>query len=574
MSGVKCNVDPIRALAIMADCPDISDQQDAALSELFPHYLFYSRSDHGIYCRCSGCNQHWTEPWLSQLETPETFPLKHGNSHNKLSRCPRCERMVTLKQDGITRNGDKLWQEIPVLFLLAAKDGGLYGRFALARKSYRHSRTPPITLEEKHRYYWKIPDAEYTKGTVLHLKNARHYNFEKDVVFQGWGVAKTCGEPWALEVGTYNYETKIQDYVVLGYDELAKSGLRYNSYKTLFPDREHGLCAWLGWYASGLPQLEMVARLGLRGIAEDLRERGCKNNRLLNWKAARPDHFLKLKPETAKACLRAGISSAAEVEFAQSMEREAMRTEQIAELLPFAKYGITKRICDAAHGCGVKPAKICRYLMEQGQMYPGGESAAVNAWVDYMEECLTIGLNLQSELVVMPRDLGAAHRATSSGVKNLTDEKLDAAYKENRLPELRKKYEFDDGELCILVPSGMRPIIGEGKRLKHCVGGYAERHVKGVKTVLFLRHSKQRAKSLVTVEMDGNAIMQIHGYDDERTACPENPERVNPRALYQEFLGRWLSWLKAGSPRDANGQPKVPKRKAAKEQAACAGRSA
>jgi len=103
----------------------------------------------------------------------------------------------------------------------------------------------------------------------------------------------------------------------------------------------------------------------------------------------------------------------------------------------------------------------------------------------------------------------------------------------------------------------------EGKALHHCVGGYAARHMEGVTTILFLRRTNAPATPYITLEMDGNQLRQIHGYDNERSACPENPGRVSPRTIHKKFLDTWLRWLRAGSKRNEDGAPKVPRRKAA-----------
>ena len=124
-----------------------------------------------------------------------------------------------------------------------------------------------------------------------------------------------------------------------------------------------------------------------------------------------------------------------------------------------------------------------------------------------------------------------------------------------RYKKLVKKYTFALGGFEIQVPRNGTEISEEGKRLHHCVGGYAERHLKGATIILFLRRSEQKDTPLVTIEMKGNKIVQIHGFDDERTACPENPNRTPCRKLYDYFLEPWLQWLAEGSKRDKEGNP-------------------
>ena len=104
-------------------------------------------------------------------------------------------------------------------------------------------------------------------------------------------------------------------------------------------------------------------------------------------------------------------------------------------------------------------------------------------------------------------------------------------------------------------------IAEEGKKLRHCVGGYADRHMNGATTILLLRRRDRPHTPLATIEMNGNRIMQVHGYRNEIEPCAENPERVSARELYKNVLDPWLKWLKGGSKREKDGRPKLPKNK-------------
>ncbi|MDE6280555.1 MAG: PcfJ domain-containing protein, partial [Oscillospiraceae bacterium] len=119
--------------------------------------------------------------------------------------------------------------------------------------------------------------------------------------------------------------------------------------------------------------------------------------------------------------------------------------------------------------------------------------------------------------------------------------------------ELEKKYGFVMGGCVIRVPAGKNEILEEGRKLKHCVGGYADRHMRGAVTILFMRKVKKPNEPYVTIEMRGNKIMQIHGYRNDIGG-------ENPRTQHKEFLAAWLNWLKRGSPQDKQGNPKLPRK--------------
>ena len=118
------------------------------------------------------------------------------------------------------------------------------------------------------------------------------------------------------------------------------------------------------------------------------------------------------------------------------------------------------------------------------------------------------------------------------------------------------KYCFELDGLQIVFPQTAASIRYEGKVLRHCVGGYAKRHLEGVLTILFLRKCAAPDRPYVTVEMCGNSIGQVHGYGNDRG-------RESPLKTHREFFDVWLAWLKAGSRRDEDGTPILPRRKGA-----------
>ena len=84
----------------------------------------------------------------------------------------------------------------------------------------------------------------------------------------------------------------------------------------------------------------------------------------------------------------------------------------------------------------------------------------------------------------------------SKGAAQPAADRTEAAEKPGRAPASatarRLKYEFELDGLRIVFPMTAAAIRREGKLLRHCVGGYADRHMKGVVTILFLRSEERR----------------------------------------------------------------------------------
>lgn len=177
-----------------------------------------------------------------------------------------------------------------------------------------------------------------------------------------------------------------------------------------------------------------------------------------------------------------------------------------------------------------------------------------DAYRDYLEAAYLMGVCLEHSRVLFPEDLWASHdRITAQLLARQSDStEGKAAFKG---VDRMKKYSFELNGLRIVFPMTASSIKWEGKALSHCVGGYAERHIKGVCTILFLRKVQEPNTPYVTIEMDGNQIRQIHGYNNERGGGPD------PRKVHKAFLDTWLAWLRAGSRRDKDGKPTLPKRK-------------
>lgn len=174
---------------------------------------------------------------------------------------------------------------------------------------------------------------------------------------------------------------------------------------------------------------------------------------------------------------------------------------------------------------------------------------------DYLDAAYALGRCMEHSAVLWPEQLYTAHdmAVAERAEKEARTEKSRRAAS---LKERRLKYEFELDGLRIIFPATGGAIRREGRALDHCVGGYAERHLNGVCTILFLRRADDPHTPYVTIEMDGNQIRQIHGYHNDTLAGSPKP-----REAHKDFLETWLHWLRAGSRRNEDGTPRLPKRK-------------
>lgn len=80
----------------------------------------------------------------------------------------------------------------------------------------------------------------------------------------------------------------------------------------------------------------------------------------------------------------------------------------------------------------------------------------------------------------------------------------------------QKKWEFSGEKFSIVFPMKLSDVKQEGASLNHCVGGYAERHLKNETTILFLRKNESIDTSFYTIELRSAdyrrySVVQVHG---------------------------------------------------------------
>ncbi len=84
-----------------------------------------------------------------------------------------------------------------------------------------------------------------------------------------------------------------------------------------------------------------------------------------------------------------------------------------------------------------------------------------------------------------------------------------------------KDYKTKDGEYVFTHPSCADDVKQEGYNLNHCCASYISKVIQGTSKLVFLRYAKSIAKSLVTIEICNNAIVQARGASNRSISQPE-----------------------------------------------------
>ena len=89
---------------------------------------------------------------------------------------------------------------------------------------------------------------------------------------------------------------------------------------------------------------------------------------------------------------------------------------------------------------------------------------------------------------------------------------------------------YENKEYIVIAPKSSNDVIDEGYQLGHCVGSYVSRIVAGETNILFVRYKSTPTESLVTVEVNDNAICQYRGKGNRSVTEEE-----------KDFLKEWAT---------------------------------
>lgn len=550
---VKCNMTPEeqeKALALFTNYRSTEELEKS--KSFFERFLFFEtwgRRNFREYF-CPECGLFEIERPYGGFDVYQDDPFM--DHHGDRVECPYCHQTYTLICLGRMRNMSSLRRTERVAFFRAV-NGVLTVSAGTAEMNYSMDDLDPYpNYRETARYVVEPGKRQMWRPTYKWTGYPTRYEVS------GWEAKKTFVEPFAR---THYMGISIIPGEVgnVGIDAIQKTGMKYCqlyefALRRWGVDLEDelvpvwGAIQYLGEY-SARPQLEMLVKLGHEEVIQNLLENGSVDRRLVNWRAKDPAGFFRVSKKEYKA-----LRGAKNVLFALARFREDQpEGMDLADYLE--TWGVMDDGAEVFFGrCkrhGLQPKKVAAWLSGQGLDL----GQAVCAWDDYLTMAEKLERDMTFRRNLLPDNLMQEHDAALELLNRIEHQKEKASYKK-RYAKLKREYAYSDGNLSIVVPSSAKSIEREGQALRHCVGGYADRHVKGATTILYLRKTKSIGIPYVTIEINdaNHKIRQVHGYRNEADGAD------NPMARHKDFFDEWLEWLKQGSPRTKKGEPIRPKK--------------
>ena len=127
-----------------------------------------------------------------------------------------------------------------------------------------------------------------------------------------------------------------------------------------------------------------------------------------------------------------------------------------------------------------------------------------------------------------PRNLLTSHDIAVRNYERLTREYEESAFRER----INLDMEYSYNEYRIIYPKMVQDIKDEASQQHHCVATYIDSVIDGKCDILFLRNKEELDKSLVTMEVRDNKVVQARGRFN-RDLTKEEQEVVD---RYNQYL--------------------------------------
>ena len=293
------------------------------------------------------------------------------------------------------------------------------------------------------------------------------------------------------------------------------------------------------------PQIEMLTKLGMTDVVKELVS--CRYGIVYSQYATRPDVFLGINKDKVKLLIEkkgnVNILKILQMERRLQQNWTNQQIENLAEI--DAVQGDIERIlsmmtlqkalnqiakyagCEFGTGCSSAMARI---------------KHTATTYFDYLSMRAQLGYNMSNTVYQKPRNLEVAHNKMMAEIdkKQVDKRMLEVAERypliRKNYRKLRKRYFFEDENFIIRPARSAEEIVQEGRILHHCVGGdtYLKKHNEQKSIILFLRFKEEQETPYITVEIEGERIVQWYGAHDKKP----DEDRM------QKWLNQYITRLK------------------------------
>ena len=147
-------------------------------------------------------------------------------------------------------------------------------------------------------------------------------------------------------------------------------------------------------------------------------------------------------------------------------------------------------------------------------------SSNVIEYGDYIEFIKKLKLNLKDKKILYPSNIKLAHDAAEKQLEMLKNKGFNVAIKKKYKELIKNK--FQNKRYIIFPAKSVEELVNESSQQNNCVRTYAERIAKNECDIYFMRLIGSQDKSLVTVEVRNNRIVQKRTKNNSITTNDQN----------------------------------------------------
>lgn len=290
----------------------------------------------------------------------------------------------------------------------------------------------------------------------------------------------------------------------------------------------------------GNPAVEMLARLGMFRLAEDLLHAGY-DKELLDQSATEIAKMLKIDKSRLKRLKEIDGNIHALRWMQYEKQTDTIWPDEMIK--DFGNAGFGTKVFKFLKG-SVSFVKCHNYLKKQAGMMNESLAQTLITWRDYINMADKLKMNTSLEQISRPKDLKFAHDECvliqeTKGLEKTAKEIEKKWPKVNdQLPKL-SKYEYTSGEYTIVAPKKVLDIVTEGTILKHCVHTcdyYFSRIQTDESYLFFLRKSNYPDMPWYTLEVEPSGNIR-----QKRTTGDNQNEDFQ---MAVPFLKKWQKFFK------------------------------
>lgn len=145
---------------------------------------------------------------------------------------------------------------------------------------------------------------------------------------------------------------------------------------------------------------------------------------------------------------------------------------------------------------------------------------------DYLRFASLLGYDLKNNRYAFPKNLKKEHDKLEQQYEIQSKTIIQDAI--SRRSKLLSKNKYQNNKFIILPAKSYKALLDESKQQSNCVRTYAEKYAQGTCDIYFMRDINKPKKSLVTVEVKHNKVVQSRiKYNDD------------PNEIQLKFLKEW-----------------------------------